>query len=128
MLKVLIVDDEELIRRGTRSLIERLGIFNTEDIYLAGDAREGISVFNDVCPDIVITDIRMPRINGLDMIKEMQKADTGAKYIIVSGYGDFDYAKEALKLGVTDYLLKPVSGEELRNAINKVINNFRNYR
>ena len=71
-------------------------------------------------PDIVITDIKMPFMDGLELSDILKKKMPKIQIIILSGYGEFDYAKEAIKIGVTDYLTKPVTGEQLLEALNKV--------
>ena len=75
---------------------------------------------SESCPNVVITDIRMPKINGLELIimtKELQK---DMKFIVISGYKEFEYAHQALKYGVEDYLLKPVSEDELNHVLKKI--------
>lgn len=112
MYKVIIADDEALLKRRLVSTIqwER---YDTEIAALASDGREAY----DLCllhkPDILITDIRMPEISGLELAKMLQEAGLNTKVIIISGYADFNYAKEALKYGVVDYVTKPIKEAEL---------------
>ncbi|MDO4594512.1 MAG: response regulator [Tissierellia bacterium] len=114
MLKALIVEDEELIRQKLMFFpdFESLGIKVVET---ASNGLEGVKLIKKHNPDIVITDIKMPIKDGLSMIEDTLDYDYAA--IIVSGFDEFEYAKKALKFGVTDYLLKPVDIDELNEAL-----------
>lgn len=74
----------------------------------ASDGEEGLQLIQKIRPDIVITDIRMPKQNGLDMIQKIKEFDPGSHVIIISGHDNFEYAQQAIRLGVADYILKPV--------------------
>ena len=76
-------------------------------------------------PDILITDIKMPFMDGLELSEQVKKVLPATKIMILSGYNEFDYAKMAIKIGVTDYLLKPISSEKLLDAVNKVAEEIR---
>ena len=111
MYRVILVEDEDIIRRGIRSTVP----WEQHGCIVAGEARngeEGRALIERLEPDIVITDINMPVCSGLEMI-----AQTKCQYdyvtIILTGYSEFEYAKEAIKLGVAQYLSKPINGEEL---------------
>lgn len=91
-----------------------------EDYEIVGTADNGVSALEqlpDISPDIVITDIRMPDMDGLSLIEKLKKAGCTALPVIISGYQEFDYAQQAVRLGVADYLLKPVDLEELRRCL-----------
>ncbi len=105
MTKVMIVDDEILVRIGLRSTIawEQNGFTVTAD---AANATQAIEKFDAADPDILITDIRMPGIDGLELIKNLKQKKPGLKMIILTNYDNFDYAKQALELGADEYLLK----------------------
>gem|GEM_PF-1891840 len=105
MIKVMIVDDEYLIRLGLKSTIdwEKNGFEVVCDAY---DGQEGLKLFKEFYPEIVITDIRMPNMNGLEMIKEIKKHSSKTKFIILSSHQEFSYAKQAIQLGADDYILK----------------------
>lgn len=118
MYKVLVVEDEAMIRKGL--------IFSTnfESLHciVVGEAQngeEGIQMIRSLRPDIVITDINMPLVNGIEMME--QTSDISYSSIVISGYDEFSYAKKALKFGVTDYLLKPISQDELYESIHGAI-------
>lgn len=114
MIKVLIVEDENLIRKKLLHFIDydALGMVVVAD---GSNGVEGVDLIKKYQPDIVLADINMPEKDGLDMIKETLDYDYIA--IIISGYDYFSYAQRALKYGVTDYLLKPISLDDLKEAL-----------
>ncbi|MEN6315713.1 MAG: response regulator [Clostridiaceae bacterium] len=119
MLKAVIVDDEKRIRDGMKMLIK----WEDHGFVIIGQACDGIEAL-EICrrekPDLVITDIKMPRMDGLLLTSELKKMDRSISIIILSGYNDFSYAKQALKYGVNNYLLKPVNKGELRKELDKI--------
>lgn len=119
MKKVLIVDDEENIREGIQHLIDwkeqRFEIVAT-----AKNGQEGLKKIIKYHPDLVITDIQMPLLNGLDMIKQAYEMNQEFQAIVLSGYSEFEYAQKAIQLGFISYLLKPVDEEELIEILQKV--------
>ena len=119
MLKLLIVDDEEEIRSGIRNIID----WESNSITVCGEAengRQALSLINEFAPDIALIDIRMPIMNGLQLIEAIQSGEYHVKTVIFSGYDDFIYARQAVKFGVSDYLLKPCTPEEILATILKV--------
>lgn len=120
MIKFLIVDDEEIIRRGIRSKISRL-IDNAEVVGEAGDGEEALLMAEKLRPDVIMTDIKMPKLDGLLFIESAKSVLPDAHFIIFSGHQDFSYAQKALKLGVSDYLLKPVDNDELKSVVDRLI-------
>lgn len=119
-MKLLIVDDEELTRKGLVSSIdaERLGI---DSILLADDGVNGLELAKKERPDIVLCDVRMPRLNGIGMLAEIQKISPDVSAIFMSGYSDKDYLKSAIKMGAVNYIEKPIDSDELHSAIQKAI-------
>ena len=122
MIKVVLVEDEELIRQGMKLTME-WEKFECQVIGEAEDGEEGEEVIRKLKPDIVFTDIRMPKASGLTMMERL-KGETHARFIILSGYDDFSYAKKAINLGAHGYLLKPIDDEEfekvLENTVEKI--------
>ena len=118
MMRVLLVEDEELIREGLR-LTTPWEEMDMEVVGEAGDGEEGIEKILDLQPDIVITDVKMPKLGGLEMIEHL-KGKTDCEYMILSGYDEFAFAKQALHLEVQEYLLKPVDDGELREALENI--------
>ncbi len=120
MLSVYIADDEIMVRRSLR---RRLAMVPAALNYLgdAGNGREALELYRQKQPDIFIVDIRMPEMGGLELIKTINALHPGNKtcFIIISGYEDFAYMQQAIRLGVNDYLKKPIIQEELNNAISR---------
>lgn len=118
MLKVIIADDEKWVRAAIRTLIP----FEKLEMKLVGEASNGIEAL-ELCrlhdPDIVLTDIMMPGLTGLDLIEELRKSRPKVKIAIISGYSDFEYAKAAMKSGINDYLLKPLEENELLQVLER---------
>lgn len=117
MFKVLIVEDEEMIRKGLRYTFD----WNKADCIVVGEASNGIDgteKIKELDPDILIVDINMPIMNGITMIKN-SKDEFIYSAIVLSGYDEFDLAKQAIHLGVTEYLLKPVENDQLFEALEK---------
>ncbi|MCM1023752.1 MAG: response regulator transcription factor [Prevotella sp.] len=116
MLKVLLVDDEPNVRHGVKMMIpwEELGL---DVIGEAEDGDEGLSKILSMKPDIVIADVKMPGMSGIKMLESAQKNGYAGKCLILSGYSDFTYAKEAMSLGVKGFILKPVDEDELIEAL-----------
>lgn len=119
MLKVLIADDERKVGLLVKNLIEweELGL---EFMDIVQDGQTAYEVIMAEKPDIVITDIRMPSLTGLEMIEKVTGAGLQVHFIVISGYRYFEYAQRALKYGVKDYLLKPIDEDELNKILRKV--------
>lgn len=118
--KYLVVEDEYLIRKN---LIKKLDSLNLP-FTLAGEAANGMDarlLIDKVCPDLVITDIRMPQYDGIELAEYLYKNHPHIKVIICSGYNDFSYAQSAIRFQVRDYLLKPVTIEALSEALHKIL-------
>lgn len=118
-MKILIADDEELVQYSLKSMIRELGIAK-HDIRIACDGVELINALKGFSPDIAFVDIKMPRLNGLEAIKTGRDLSPKTRWIILTSYSSFEYAKEAIDLGAAGYLLKPVSPEELSATIKEV--------
>lgn len=119
MHKVVIVEDEELVRRGIVTAVN----WASADCEVVGEAAsgaEGIDVIRSSHPDIVVTDIRMPGMDGLEMIRRLREEGCEAKFILLTAYSDFSYAQKAVKLGAVDYLLKPFHDGELEAAAARI--------
>jgi two-component system response regulator YesN len=117
--KVFLVEDEIVVREGIRNNIP----WDKSPYSLAGEAPDGemaLSMIQDIKPDILITDIRMPFIDGLALSRIVKKTLPWIKIIIISGHDEFEYAREAISLGVDEYLLKPVSSRDMRKALDKI--------
>lgn len=120
MHKVYLVDDDVYIRKGIKTLID----WELYDFTVCGEADNGEDALSDIRelqPDLVLTDIRMPVLDGLDLIKQCKEHISYSPYfIVISGYNDFKYAQQALRYGVKDFILKPVDQEEIHQTLQKV--------
>ncbi|MBM6614488.1 response regulator transcription factor [Desemzia sp. RIT804] len=119
MYKVLIVDDEPIVREGLEWIIE-WEKYNYQIIDTAENGKEGLEKIRSLKPDLVVTDIRMPEINGIEMIRQARNEDIDCECIILSGHSDFSYAQEAIELGMLSYLLKPIDEDELIRSLSKI--------
>ena len=123
-IKVFLVEDELVIRRGIKNSIE----WEKAGYVFVGEAGDGELAYPMILkekPDILITDIRMPFMDGLELCKLVKKELPDIKILILSGYDEFDYAKEAIRLGVTEYLLKPISSLKLMEVLDRVSSSIR---
>lgn len=120
MWTTVMIDDDRQVLQSMKKMIpwQKLG---AECVGEALDGQQGLKLIQQLEPDIVITDIYMPVMNGLDMIQELQNASYSGKIIILSGYSDFEYARQALRLNVNDYLSKPASLQTIQNVLSRVI-------
>jgi two-component system, response regulator YesN len=116
MNKVILVDDEIYVRKGLRSLIdwEDCGF---EVIEEASNGQQALSMIRELRPDLVVTDIRMPVLDGLELIKKATEEGLPSKFIIISGYSDFKYAQSAVRFGVHDFILKPIDKDEMEETL-----------
>lgn len=119
MLKVLVVDDEALVRRGIV-----LGVdWASMGCVIVGEAangKDGIAAVERYNPSLIITDVRMPVMDGIEMMNELRRRGCRAHAILLTAYSDFAYARAALQFGADDYLLKPFKNQELVSAIDRV--------
>lgn len=120
MWDVVVVDDEKQVIQGMKKIIpwEQLGLRYAGD---AMDGKEGLELIRATKPSIIITDIYMPVMNGLDMVEQLRKEQYEGEIIILSGYADFEYARQALRLGINDYLSKPITVHTIREVLEKSI-------
>lgn len=113
MISVLIVEDEIIIAKGLAHLITQ----NYPDFQVVGIARngqDGLKMALKMRPNLIFSDINMPAMSGLEMLTQIQQVGVSSRYVILSGYADFEYARTAMLMGITDYLLKPITPDTLR--------------
>lgn len=118
MYSVFLVDDEPIVLEGIRTKID----WESSGFTFAGEATDGeiaLSMIHELKPDILITDIKMPFMDGLQLASTIKKTQPWIKIIILSGHDEFDYAKKAISIGIEDYILKPFTSEEIITALNK---------
>ena len=119
MKKIVIVEDEFRTRQGLGHLINKVDL-GCRVIGEAENGYEGLKMIRDLEPDIVITDIRMPKMDGLEMIEKVQAMGIECVFAILSGYADFEYARQGLRLGVKEYLLKPATISDVKELLRKL--------
>lgn len=117
MYKVLIVDDEPKVRRGLSALVPRIDP-EWEVAGTATNGEEALQLVKKLLPDLVVTDIRMPRMNGLDLLSELKEYPVHV--VILSGYGYFEYARTAIQFGAFDFLLKPLKPDAIRDVLGRL--------
>ena len=116
MDKVLVVDDELGPRESIRFLLK-----NEFDVLCADSVDQGIKMFDDTRPDIVIMDVKMPVKSGIDGLREIRQRDTDVSVVILTGYGALETAQEAVRLGANDYMNKPFDAEEMRTTVRRYV-------
>lgn len=121
-MKIVIVDDEPKIRNGLSKLLSSRPGFEITGVF--ENAMEALEQLSVSYADVIITDIKMPEINGLDLINRIREKDENTKIIILSGYSDFSFAQRAIELGVTRYLTKPTNARELIGILEEIEKNI----
>ncbi len=116
-LRILYVEDEDDVRRNAVEYLKRI----TKEVLEASDGKEAIKVWADEKPDIIITDINMPRLNGLDMARYIRSKDQDVQIIIATAYTDTEYLMQAVELNLVKYLLKPITKDKLLNTLSKSV-------
>ncbi len=126
MKRILVIDDHEAIRIGLKTAIENeetrkfLGLNSPLEVYTAVNGEEGVAIFKQKTPDLVITDIKMDKMGGIEVIKEIINIDNQAIIIVVTGHGTIENAVEAIKLGAYDYIEKPWKMPDIRKKLKQV--------
>ncbi len=120
MITVLIVEDEKLIRQGIKAIIQRSGV-EVDTILECNNGELALEMLQNKKIDILLTDIHMPKMNGIELVKAIQQLEEKPFIVAISGYDDFSYAVELLRSGVKEYLLKPVNREQLKTVLEKLV-------
>jgi len=115
MGKILVIDDEEVIRKTVKKYLE----MDDYQVITAANGQEGVEAFLEERPDVVLTDLKMPGMDGLAVVKAIKELDEDAEVIVITGHGEVDAAVASLKLRASDFLLKPVDIEELENVVER---------
>jgi two-component system response regulator YesN len=125
MYKIIVIEDETPVRRGIILTTDWVSL----ECVLVGEAangEEGLKMALDLSPDIIITDVKMPRMNGTEMVRALKDSGSQSHIIMLTAYNDFNYVQSALRLGVKDYLIKPLKNGDLENSVKTVIDNIKN--
>lgn len=120
MYKVVIVEDEKIVRQG----IVRATDWTSLNCMVVGEAsngEEGLDVIRRLMPDVIITDIKMPKMNGIDMIHTLRNEGIKSHVVFLTAYDDFSYAREGIRLGIDDYVLKPFEDGRLEAAVKELL-------
>ncbi|SDE25499.1 two-component system, response regulator YesN [Paenibacillus sp. UNCCL117] len=120
MYRLIIVDDEVSTRTGLRDYFE-WSAYGIEVAGEAGNGEAGLALARSVKPHIVLTDVKMPGMNGIELAKRLREEDPGVKIVFISGYDDVEYLKSALKMDAIDYILKPINRKELASVFDKIV-------
>lgn len=120
MYKILIVDDEKIIRMGIKNIIP-WETLNISEVYTAASGRAALELIKQHAPELIITDISMTEMTGLELIEQIRAFDKVSRIIVLTGYDRFDYARKALQLRAQDFLLKPVDEEALAAAVEEQV-------
>lgn len=125
MYSILVIDDEKWIRKG---IIAKLNYreFKFKSIFEAENGQDALNIVKTQHPQIIISDVRMPKMDGIQLLREVGAFYKDIKFIFISGYAEFDYVQKAVSLGAKDYILKPIVDEELKSTLIKVINELDN--
>lgn len=124
MLKILLVDDNSIERQGIKFLMDKNQL--TFEIHEVDNGCAALDLMKREFFNILITDIRMPLMDGVELVKKLRDFNNETAVIIISGYSDFEYAKSLLQYNVADYLLKPIDFAELMGVLNKLKTSFNN--
>jgi len=120
MTKVLIVDDEKYVRMGIKSDTD-WALIGCEVVGEASNGLEALEVAENTRPDLVVSDIRMPKMDGIELAEKLIEKYPNVKVIFLTAYNEFEYARQAVRIGVSDYLLKPFSDGELEGSIQRLL-------
>jgi two-component system response regulator YesN len=118
-MKIVVVEDEIRTRRGVVGLIQKL----SPEYEVIGEAENGLlgyELITKLSPDLAIVDVKMPKMDGIEMIQNLRETGINCRAVILSGYSEFEYAQKAIKMGVSEYLLKPITVEDLENTLKNV--------
>ena len=116
MRKVMIVEDEELILQGIKNIVH-WNELELQLVHMAHSGQEALEMWKKEPVDIILTDIEMPEMSGLELLKKIRSEEELVRFIILTGYDDFEYAREAIHLEVENYILKPINEEELEKQL-----------
>ncbi|HHX68789.1 MAG TPA: response regulator, partial [Gallicola sp.] len=120
MYNILIVDDEEIICSSLKARLEKILGNGFNSIHEAYNGIDAIKLAEKTNLDIVITDIKMPKMDGIELIREMKRRNLSRNFLVISGYDDYEYVREAFRSGIVDYLLKPVSIRDLEEKLDGI--------
>ncbi|MDD3841029.1 MAG: response regulator [Clostridia bacterium] len=121
MYKIILVEDEEFVRNAIRDIIDWKAL-GFELVGEAGDGHQALELLEKVQPDVILTDICMPFMDGFELAKRAKEIYSTVKVVIITGYDEFEYAQQAVQLDVSDYILKPITPKEFSDTLKKIKN------
>lgn len=123
-IKGMLVDDEVHILRNLRTVLpwETLGV---NIVGMAKNGKEALDIFHEQRPELILCDIRMPVMDGLGFVRQINKENAPCEIVMLTGYKDFEYMRSSIRSGVRDYLLKPIDYDELRNVVERIVSDIR---
>jgi len=120
MKKILICEDEQDTQKSLKNFLKK----RNYEVYSAVDGKESIELARKLAPDLVLLDIRMPKVDGLEVASEIRKFDTKTKFIFITAFQGPELSKEAAKYNILDYIVKPVSSEDILRVVQKALGGF----
>jgi two-component system response regulator (stage 0 sporulation protein F) len=121
---ILLVDDDQEFRKAMKKMFERSGY----DVTLAADGREALDVLSKSAFDLIISDLRMPNLNGMQLMEELKKKNVKIPVIFITAYGEVESYMDLMNLGAFEYINKPVKGQEILNVARKALESHGNSR
>lgn len=121
-MKIIIAEDEQRARRGLKNLLESIST-DYQVVAEASDGKQALEMIQIIKPDVVFTDLKMPYMDGISLIRAAQAAGITAEYVIVSAYEEFEVARQAISLGVFEYLVKPITYDEVKEMMERLEQN-----
>jgi len=118
-MRIAIIEDEYVIRKGLSKILEKISS-KYEIVGQAEDGLEGLNLVKTKSPDLIITDIKMPKMDGLELLYALRNDGIKVKAMVLSAYSEFEYAQKAISLGVSEYILKPISIPDLTSALEHI--------
>mgnify|MGYP002691093790 CR=1 FL=1 len=118
--RVLIVDDEKMIRMGMKNAIDWKKL-EVDDVFTAASGNEALKILKEEGPEIMVTDIQMTEMTGLELIEKAKEKVPDLRVIVLTGYDNFEYARQSIRLEVQDFFLKPIDEEDLAEAVKKQV-------
>ena len=121
MFRILVVDDEKIILEGLRIMIcDKLDLPFSVEVATAVSVRQALEVMKKFQPDLILTDIRMPLVDGFELIRQVREKDFCKNIVILTSHADFQYAQQAIRYQVTDFILKPIDKQALKDRIEHI--------
>lgn len=123
-MRIIVIEDEAAARRGLVKLLEDMQQPGVQVVAQASDGQQGLQQIRALSPDVAFVDIQMPIMDGLEMIRQAREQGLSTTFVVVSAFAEFDYARQAMKLNVTEYLVKPITMEDVETVLAHLLPRF----